>query len=104
MDMDVDTDIIRGISASSSKFSSRESSTHSTASSIPYHERMEIQNNLLNKDDQEPVDSSQLSYALSNGQVGNLVREATDTSPQKRAQYACNSASALNNTPKPQGC
>jgi len=66
IDMDINNNIIRGKSASSSKFSSKKSSTHLAASSIPYHERMEIQNNLLSKDFQKPIDSSQLSYTLNN--------------------------------------
>ena len=101
MDMDVNTDIIRGRSASSNRISSRESSTHLNASSVPYHKRMGIQNNLLNEDVQEPVDSSQLSYASNNKQVGNSVRKATDNSPQEGAQCVCNEALALKNTHKP---
>jgi len=66
IDIDVNNNIIKGRSASSSKFSSREPSTYSVISSIPYHERMEIQNNLLSEDFQEPVDSSQLFYILNN--------------------------------------
>jgi len=80
IDIDVDNNIIRIRSAFSSKFSSRELSTYSTTSFIPYHKRMEIQNNLLNKNIQESVDSFQISYVSSNGQVSNLVRETTDTS------------------------
>ena len=58
---------IRGRLASSSKFSSRESSTHLISSSIPYPKRMEIQSNLLDEDIQKSVDSFQLFYALNNG-------------------------------------
>jgi len=47
MDIDIDSDIIRGRSASSSRISSRESLTHSNALSIPYHKRMKALNNLL---------------------------------------------------------
>jgi len=63
MDMDMDIDIIRGRSNSSSKVSSRELSTHSDTSTTPYHKRMEIQNNILDKDIQKPIKSPQLSYA-----------------------------------------
>jgi len=80
MDMDIDSNIIRGMSASSSRISSRESSTHLIISLSPYNKRMEIQNNPLNKDVQEPIDSSQLSYASNKEQIGNLVRRATNNS------------------------
>ena len=55
MDMDMNTNIIRERSAFSNKFSFRESSTHSITSSILYHKRMEIQNNLLNENIYEPI-------------------------------------------------
>ena len=80
MDMDIGNNIIRGMSTSSSRISLRESSTHLITSLSPYHKRMEIQNNPLNKDVQEPIDSSQLSYASNKEQIGNLVRRATNNS------------------------
>ena len=48
MDMNIDIDIIRERSASSSRINSRESLIDSKASSMAYHERMEVINNLLN--------------------------------------------------------
>jgi len=48
--MDIDIDIIKGRSASSSRISSRESLTHLDMSTSLYYERMEMQNNLLDKD------------------------------------------------------
>jgi len=54
---------LRECSVISSKCSSRESSILSNASSIPYYRRMEINNNLLEEDHTNPVDSSHLSYA-----------------------------------------
>jgi len=78
--MNVNTDIIREKSTSYSKVSSRESSTHLTASSTLYHQRMEIQNNFLDEDIQEPIDSSQLSYILNNEQASKLVRLTTNNS------------------------
>ena len=57
MDMDININIIRERSTSSSKISSKELSTHSTASSTLYHQRIEIQNNFLDEDVQEPIDS-----------------------------------------------
>ena len=43
----------------------RSYSVSSMASSVPYHKRMEINNNLLDKEAIEPINSSQLSYAES---------------------------------------
>jgi len=103
MDMDVNIDIIRGRSASSSQISFGESLTHSAALSTPYHKRMKIQNNLLNKDKQEPVESFELSYASGNEQKGKIVRQATDNSPQEGTQCVHNETPALNSTPNPQG-
>ena len=59
-----------------------------------------MQNDLLNKDVQEPINSSQLSYILNKEQVGNLVRRAANNSFQKRVQCAQNEAPALNNIPE----
>ena len=53
MDMDIDTP--RERSASSSTNSSRASSVYSNLSSIPYHERMEIQSNKLTWDKQVEI-------------------------------------------------
>ena len=92
--------MIRRRSASSSQISSRESSTHSIASSTPYYERMEIQNNLLNEDIQKLVDSSQLSYTSNNKQISNSVRKTTDNNTQKGAQCVCNKVLAFNNISK----
>jgi len=50
IDIDVNIDIIRKRSTSSSKLNSRETSTHSITSSVPYYEKMEAQNNFLNKE------------------------------------------------------
>ena len=85
IDIDIDTNIIREKSTFSSKVSLRELSTHSTASSTPYHQTIEIQNNFLDKDVQKPINSSQLSYVSNNKQVGRLVRLATDNSPRRNS-------------------
>jgi len=45
IDMNMNTGITRGRSASSSINNSRESSTHSDVSSVSYHKKMEIQSN-----------------------------------------------------------
>ena len=102
MDMDINTNIIRGRSTSFSKVSSKKSSTHSTVSSTLYHQRMEIQNNFLDEDIQEPINSFQLSYVSNNKQTDKLVRLATDNSSQKRSQHVQNETPALNNVPEPQ--
>ena len=101
MDMDIDSDIIRGRSAFSSRISSRECSTHSNASSIPYHKRMKALNNLLDDTIQEPVNSSQLSHVSNKEQVGNSVRKAADNGLQEGIQCVLSEAPALNNTPNP---
>ena len=49
MDINVNIDIIREKSTFSSKFSSRELLTHSTALFVSYHEKMEAQNNFLDE-------------------------------------------------------
>ena len=80
--MDVDTDIIRRRYTSSSKVSSRESLIDSKASSMAYHKRIEIMNNLLNNDIWEPINSSQLLYALNKEEAGKgkMVSKVTDNS------------------------
>jgi len=62
MDIDINCDIIRGRSALSSKASSRNSSVFSSTSSASYHKYIELNNNLLDIEFPEPINSSQLSY------------------------------------------
>jgi len=50
MDMNINSNIIRGMFAFSSRISSREFLTYLIVFLSPYHKRMEMQNNLLNKD------------------------------------------------------
>ena len=83
MNIYVNTNIIRGRFTSSSKVSSRKPSTYSTASFTPYYQRMKIQDNFLDEDVQEPIDSSQLSYVSNNEQASKLVRLATDSDIQE---------------------
>ena len=66
IDMDVNINILRKRSASSNQVSSRKLLTHSAASSTSYHKKIEIQNNLLNKDEQKAVKVFELSYILDN--------------------------------------
>ena len=68
MDMAINSNIIKGRSTSFSKVNSRESLTHSITSSALYHEKMEAQNNYLDEDIQESINSSQLSYATNKEQ------------------------------------
>ena len=60
-----------------SNVSTRSMSIVSQASSLPYHERMLINNNLPDKEIIEPIDSSQLSYS-GNSQERNCNSMATD--------------------------
>ena len=57
MDIDVNVDIIKERFAFFSRIGSRELSIDSKASSIAYHKRIEIMNNLLNEDIREPVNN-----------------------------------------------
>jgi len=86
MDMDVNCNCIRGRSASSSKINLREASILSNASSTPYHERMEMNNNLPDEDIWDSIDSSQLSYDR-NIEIGGSVRNATDNHSPGDSQY-----------------
>ena len=83
MNMYINTNIIRERFTSFSKVSLRKPSTYSTASFTPYYQRMKIQNNFLDEDVQEPIDSSQLSYASNNEQASKSVRLATDSDTQE---------------------
>jgi len=104
IDMDIDTDFIRERSAFSSRINSRKLSIDSTALSMAYYKRMEIINNILNKDVQKLVDSLQLLYASNNEETGKgkTVSKATNNSLQNKTSYSYNEALALNNTPNPQ--
>ena len=93
---------IRGRTTSSSKVSLRVALVTSNASSISYHERMEINNNLSDEEFRDPIDSSQLSYK-GNNEEGNPVSEVTDNSLTRNLQHVRNKALALKNIPKPQG-
>ena len=58
MDIDVNCNNIKKRSALSSKANSRSSLISSSTSSMPYHEYMDMNNNILDDNIQEPIDSS----------------------------------------------
>jgi len=63
---------------------------------------MEINNNKLEEDIREPIDSSQLSYK-DTANKGKSVSGVTVTSPTDGKQYESNKALALKNAPQLQG-
>jgi len=78
--MDINNfDNIRRRLTSLSKTSSRSPSISSTTLSILYYKKMEINNDLLDKEFIESVDSSQLSYKNNSGK-GIHASETTDNS------------------------
>ena len=82
-------------SPSSNKVSSRSISISSSISSIPYHERIVINNDLTDKEFKKPVDSSQLSYK-SDSQGKSCVSMATDPTLSQKPQHVLNETLALN--------
>ena len=78
--MDIDCNITKGRSALFSKASSRNSLVFSSTSFTPYHEHIELNNNLLDIEFLKPINSSKLSYA-SQVDVGKSIRKATDNIP-----------------------
>jgi len=61
---------------------------------------MKMNNDLLDIEIQDPIDSSQLSCE-GNAEVGNSVSKATDNPSPKKGQCVRNEALALKTTPKP---
>jgi len=102
MDMDVDNNIIRGISALSNKAGSRSSLIFSSTSSILYYQCMEINNDILDINCQEYIDCYQLSYER-NIEIDDLVRTVTNKSSTKEEQCIYNEAHTIKKVPKPQG-
>ena len=74
--MDIDNNFISERSNFSSKVSSRNTLVLSVTSSIPYYKRMEIKNDLPNKDIVNLIDNSQLSYK-DNDNIGNSISKTT---------------------------
>jgi len=71
-------DKMRGQTSTSSKQSSKISSISSTVSLVIYYKRIEINNNLENDIDMEPIKMTQLLYIIPRGQV-NQVSTAADS-------------------------
>jgi len=100
MDIDItkkvdNFDNARGRSPSPSNVSSRSASVKSKTSFIPYHERIVIQNNLLDEELRKPIDCSQLSYD-NNCQETSHVNIAVDPIIPQGPQCVSNEALALN--------
>ena len=93
---------LRECSVISSKYSLRESSILSNASSIPYYRRMEINNNFLEENYTNPVDSSHLSYAKT-AKVDEPVSIATNKKADSNSQCVDNEVPALKRVSKPHG-
>jgi len=68
---------------------------------MAYYERMEIMNTILPDEVQEPINSSQLSYASNKGKDnrGEQVSKVTDNSIQKNTPHVSNKVSALKSIP-----
>jgi len=98
---DVNIDKTRGRSMALSPISSRATSTHSNALSIPYIDRMEAQNNNSSWFNQTEQENFQLLYASLKGgnsddQNRNQVSVAADPTNNMREQYVPIKGLALN--------
>ena len=100
--IDIDSDIIRERSNSSSSISSRSTSIVSKVSSMSYHKMIEINNSLLDKEFVNLINSSQLSYKDNDG-AGNLVRKTTDTDFIRNQQCIQDESIASKNISTAQG-
>jgi len=89
IDMDMDSNIIKERSTLSSKTSFRNSLVFSSTSSTSYHKHMKLNNNFLEDESQEPIDSSQLFYA-SQVDIDESVKKVTDKILLMRGQYISN--------------
>jgi len=83
MNVGVDS-ILRSRSDLTNKSNSRSSSVSSSASSIFYHEHIEVDNKKPDNNSREPINSSQLFYA-NNSNRGKPVSRVADNSPIDRS-------------------
>ena len=97
--INIDCNYIRERSVSLSKINSKEALILSNTLFTLYYERMVINNNLLNENVWNPIDSSQLSYN-GNIKIGRSVRKMTDNHLPRDSQHIQNKAQALKSTPK----
>ena len=97
--MDINCNIIRKRSTFSSKMNSREPSVISNISTTLYYKRMDTNNNLLDKDIQDLINSSQLFYNNS-VEKGNSVRKTAGNHLSRDLQHVQNKVLALKNTSK----
>jgi len=94
MEIDINCDSIRRRSAFSSKASLRNLSISLSTSSVPYHQHIEMNNDLPEVESWELIDSSQLSYE-GDVEVGYSVSMATNKLPPKKEQCVQNKIQAL---------
>ena len=87
--MNIDGNYIRERSISLSKINSRKALILSNTLSTLYYERIEMNNNLLNENVWNPINSSQLFYD-GNIEIGRLVRKITDSHLPRDLQYVQN--------------
>ena len=86
--------ILRERSNLTNKSYLRSSLVFSSTFSISYHEHIDIDNNKLDNDNREPIDSFQLSY-VDNSNKDKPISRMADNSPTNRIQYVSNEVPAL---------
>jgi len=101
-EMDVDNNIIKEKTSLSNKANLKSLSISSKPSTIPHHKCMEINNDLLDDEVWDPINSSQLSY-VGETEVGDLVRTSTDNDFISENQCGGNKVPTLKKAPKPHG-
>jgi len=98
-EMDVDNNIIKEKTSLFNKANLKSLSISSKPSTIPHHKCMEINNDLL---DDEVWDSINSSY-VGETEVGDLVRTSTDNDFISENQCGGNKVPTLKKAPKPYG-
>ena len=100
-DMDVNCNIIRGRSTLSNKSGLRGSSISSSTSLVPYYKCIEINNDLLDLNILDPIDSFQLSYA-ENANISESANKINGKKLLETGQHVIHEAPALKTISKPQ--